>query len=169
MHTSDQDALTRMLKLQTQLQIEAYGADYSTFTPEQRMESFRQNFLSCVAELMEAMDETGWKPWASSNHINKEAFKKEMVDAWHFFMNCMLLGDMTAEDLAQGYMTKREINLQRQRDGYDGLNKCPACKRAYDDSSTRCKPAIHTVDRDSSGWCAVYGWVDESGVQMVVE
>lgn len=150
-------ALTEMLNLQTELQKAAYGADYSTFTDEQRMQSIRENVLSLFSEINEAMDETGWKPWASSNHINPDAYKAEMVDAWHFFMNLMLLGGMTAADLYNGYMIKREKNLQRQRDGYDGLNKCRTCHRALDDPSTRCKPAIHTIDKDVSGWCLATG------------
>ena len=63
---------------------------------------------------------------------------KEMVDAWHFFLNIMLaLGawdQATIPDVAEvftlGYIEKNAKNLQRQVEGYDGVaGKCPECHR----------------------------------------
>lgn len=109
--------------------------------PAVLMEQIRNNLLSLVAESIEALEETGWKPWASSNHINRAAFASEIVDIWHFFMNLMILGGVTADDLYEGYLKKHKKNRQRQLNGYDGLNKCPSCKRAYDDDAVECRAA----------------------------
>ena len=130
-----------MLEMQIKLQKEAYGIDLEGCNPEERMKYIRENTLALIDELMEALAETGWKPWASSNHLDTEAYKSELVDAWHFFMNLMALGAMTMEDLEEGYYKKRAKNAQRQRDGYDGVStKCPTCKRAFDDDAVMCRP-----------------------------
>lgn len=130
-----------MLEDQIKLQRETFGIDLERCAPEQRMQYIRENTLALIDELMEALNETGWKPWASSNHLDTEAWKSELVDAWHFFMNLMALGGMTMEDLEEGYYKKRAKNEQRQREGYDGVTtKCPICKRAYDDDAVHCGP-----------------------------
>lgn len=154
--------LTRMLEMQRKLQLMYNkGKAIEDFTPEERMAAIRENVLACTDELHEAMDETGWKPWATSNHINVEAFHSEMVDAWHFFMNLMLHSGMTSDDLYQGYVKKNAINIKRQADGYDGVStKCPACKRAYDDEAVKCYPAGTPVEDGTgrvteSAWCEV--------------
>lgn len=133
-----------MLKAQLQLQRGSFGADPTKMTPDERAEYIRSNVLALEDELHEALHEVGWKPWATDRSIDHEAFMKEMVDAWHFFMNLMLVGSgveiaprsdgtMEMEALAQWfgdrYMEKREVNADRQAEGYTGTDKCPACKR----------------------------------------
>lgn len=149
--------LREMLQAQRDLQRDAYGVDIgdpSQMSPGYAMESIRTNMLALIAEGVEALEETGWKPWATSNHINHNAFFSEMEDMWHFYMNLMIISGMTAEDLYNGYFKKRELNLQRQIEGYDGVaNKCPGCRRALDDEFTRCKRhgdlgIIYCVEKD---------------------
>lgn len=158
--------LSRMLQMQRELQL-VYnnGKTLEQFTDEERMQAIRDNVLACTAELHEAMDESGWKPWATSNHLNHEAFKAELVDAWHFFMNLMLHSGMTAEDLYDGYIKKNAKNVKRQADGYDGVStKCPRCHRAADDNAVECYP--HDVG-DGAWWCdEAKSDVDENGRQL---
>jgi dimeric dUTPase (all-alpha-NTP-PPase superfamily) len=129
------DRLVHMMEMQRKLQ-QRYndGRDLTEFDDEERIEAIRINVLACTSELHEALDETGWKTWASSNHINHKAFYGEIVDAWHFLMNLMLHTGMSAEDLYVGYIEKNARNQKRQDEGYDGVStKCPECKRAFDD------------------------------------
>lgn len=140
------DRLSSMIAHQEKLQREAYGSDLTGPMPDSiRMNLIRTNAFALIAEIIEATDETGWKPWATSNHIRQPAFNGEMVDAWHFFMNLMLLANPgkapaeLAHVLYAGYMAKREKNIERQRAGYDGVStKCPICGRALDDEGTPC-------------------------------
>lgn len=156
------DRLEEMLHLQNELQkVMPPIREFPSPDPAILMEQIRNNVLSLITELTEMLDETGWKPWATSNHINPEAFKSETVDAWHFMMNLMLLGGMTADDLYEGYLKKRKLNIKRQADGYDGLAKCPGCKRAYDDVAVKCN-AVSSM-RNAYRWCEVYGEVDHLG------
>lgn len=130
--------LEDMLAMQRELQKEYTGQDPVTLSPEGKMEYIRSQSLALTDEIHEVLAETGWKPWASSNHINLEAYKGEIVDGFHFFMNLMLVVGMTADELATGYDEKQKLNWKRIREGYTGLKKCPTCKRAYDDPATKC-------------------------------
>lgn len=147
------DMLTQMLRLQDELQTKINGISPMHIDGEEaKVEYIRNMTLALLDEMHEALNETGWKPWASSNHINEEAFKNELVDAFHFFMNLMLVVDMTPSELYIRYRRKREKNIKRQDDGYDGLDKCPSCKRAYDDDAVKCLP----VDTHGIGFCEHY-------------
>lgn len=107
------------------------------------------NFAACVKELSEATDEVGWKPWATNRDINYTRFMGEMVDAFHFFMNMMLCAGQglspadLAEDFTKAYLTKNEVNAQRQIQGYDGVTgKCEVCHRELIGKPPMC-PAGH--------------------------
>jgi dimeric dUTPase (all-alpha-NTP-PPase superfamily) len=128
------DRLNEMYDAQRDLQKTINGYDLADQTDEQRIVNIKENYVAIVQELGEVLNETGWKSWATSRHINTEAYKGELVDVFHFFMNLMLHVDMTPDDLYEGYLRKREVNVQRQLNNYDGVStKCPGCKRALDD------------------------------------
>lgn len=146
------DRLTQMFRLQYLLQTETYDINLHEMTDEQRIQFIKDNILAATDELHEAMAETGWKPWATSRHINEDAYLNEIIDLWHFVMNLVLATghhpDFLAEQFHQRYMAKRRKNIQRQEDGYDGVaGKCSQCKRALDDSAVNC------WKRGDQGWC----------------
>lgn len=128
--TSLDDAFTA----QRALQIESYGSDPGALPKDEAIEFIRWNILALEDELHEALGEVGWKPWATSSHINIRPYKGELVDAFHFFMNLCLVVGMTGDELLELYLEKRAINARRQEQGYDGVSeKCPKCHRALDD------------------------------------
>lgn len=113
----------------------------STLTAPLRMEYIREQALALSDELHEALAETGWKTWATSNHINRDAYAGELADVFIFFMNLMLIADITPSELMEIVRAKQIKNHKRQDDGYDGVTtKCPSCKRAYDDDAVKCTP-----------------------------
>lgn len=129
------------LEAQHQLQINSYGKDPASLTGEERAEFIRWNILAAEDELHEALAEVGWKPWATSRPLNYGAFKGELVDAFHFFMNLMLVAGITADEFLTAYQVKREKNAKRQIEGYDGVTgKCKDCGRALDDAAVECTP-----------------------------
>lgn len=118
------------------------GSPYD-MTPQQLAEFITWNHTALVVELSEMLGEVGWKPWASSRHVNHPAAMKEMVDAWHFFLNILnalaAMADLSMWEMARQfdlyYQEKNAKNLQRQVDGYDGITgKCPWCKRELSDA-----------------------------------
>lgn len=120
---------------------------------QQSCEYIKDMVLATTDELHELLAETGWKPWSTSWHVNVEAARGEWIDAWHFMMNLANKLGMTEEMIADMYERKAEINRQRIKDGYDGLNKCPGCGRAMDDPAVRC----YRYSDASGAWCSTLG------------
>lgn len=133
------DRLDTMLGMQLKLQIEHMGGDPTDpayLSGDEWADFMRWNAFALTDEIHEAMNEVGWKPWATSRHLNGLAFMKEMVDAFHFFMNMLLAANpgRNPEEIAQEffdlYHEKNTINAQRQIEGYDGVaDKCSTCRR----------------------------------------
>ena len=122
--------------------------------PDRKMAFLMETGLALIKEMGEALDETGWKPWASSNHINSDAYRGELADVFIFLMNAMLIDGMTTDELWRLVEAKQQINLDRQRNGYDGVStKCPGCKRAYDDGAVVCRPST-VATGGPPAWCA---------------
>jgi hypothetical protein len=129
------DRLAQMFKLQGELQRDTYGSHPGDIEdPAERIQFIKDMNLALQDELHEFLAETGWKPWATSRHINEESAKGELVDAFHFFMNLCMAVDLGPGELFERYVEKRMRNIKRQEEGYDGVaGKCPKCKRALDD------------------------------------
>ena len=135
-----EDRLGLMLGMQLELQQQHMkDGDPQTLTGDEMAEFMTWNFAACVKELSEATDEVGWKPWThgpNNRYINQPQFNKEMVDAFHFFMNMLLVANpgktpaQIADEFCRAYLAKNAINAQRQAEKYDGVTtKCPNCKR----------------------------------------
>src|SRR5690606_31870088 len=96
------DRLQQLLNSQENLQINSYGNSPSDLLPDQPAEAIdfiRWNVLALEDELHELLAETGWKPWATSKHVNLTAARSELVDAFHFFMNLALVLGMDGDAL----------------------------------------------------------------------
>ena len=130
------DRLSELFTRQTMLQatINGYTVDDPNMSDEMRIEHIKENVLACTAELHEALDEVGWKKWTESRHINHDALRNEIIDAFHFILNLALHAGMGADEFFDRFVAKNEKNLARQLEGYDGVaEKCPHCRRALDD------------------------------------
>lgn len=114
--------LQEMIDLQAKLQSETYGKDISKLDTREKIEAYRINMMALQDELHEALNEMSWKPWAKAEYFNGDRVQQELVDAWHFFMNLMIISGMDAEKLHLRYLAKRKVNIKRQEDGYDGVS-----------------------------------------------
>lgn len=128
--------LHEMIAAQRGLQ-EKLGYHLEQMTQNERIDYIKENALALTDELHEALAETGWKSWATSRHINHDAYLGELRDAWQFLTNMMLavepdpvkLADWFADALSE----KHGVN-HRRVGNYDGVStKCPSCKRALDE------------------------------------
>lgn len=151
---------------QNQRNIQAGIAD--GVAPADRPDHERMAFITemstgLVSEVHEALAETGWKSWATSNHIHHDAYRDELADTYLFLMNMMLAADITMVEFVKAIEAKQAKMVKRMADGYDGLNKCPECRRAYDDPAVECTPVDvgNPNDPDAGdpqpAWCQVYG------------
>jgi dUTPase len=157
MHTED------FLIKQRMLQELVNGSATWNNDPEKRAASFRENFLALQSELFEAMDEIGWKPWATSRHVNREAFISELADAYHFFLNLLLLVGCSGDEFDVAWKKKNAKNFQRYKEpgSYDGIStKCIMCARDVNDAGVEC---FLPVAGGTTGFCcpngARYTWV----------
>lgn len=133
--------LEQMFNIQEHAQINIYGdgVPFEEWDNERKIEFIKDMRIAIDDELAEFMGEIGWKPWATSRHINVDAAKGELVDVFHFFMNFCLVVEMGPKELFEKYLAKNKKNIKRQEDGYDGVSsKCPGCKRALDDDAVDC-------------------------------
>lgn len=135
------DRLTQMFESQRSLQLSMppLNRDPAKLHGEQRIQFFKDMHIALTDEMHEMLGEMSWKPWASAEYFHTDAVRGELVDVFHFFMNLWLATGANADDLYTAYLHKREKNLKRQQDGYDGVStKCGICRRALDDDAVLC-------------------------------
>jgi len=137
------DRFEELFRLQHDLQTESFGRNFQRMLAAERVVYIREMQQAAIMELCEALDEVGWKSWATSRHIERDAYVGELVDVLHFWINMLLaLGDdpiELAREVFARYETKGRLNAKRQADGYDGVSsKCPWCHRALDDPAVTC-------------------------------
>jgi hypothetical protein len=140
METDHLAGLRQMMNLQADLQRQL-NCDIRKMTPKMLMDYVREQTLACTDELHEALAETGWKTWAKNPHINEDAMRDELIDAWLFLLNLMNIAGMTPEALYVGHAKKVNNAIKRNNDKYDGVStKCPTCRRAFDNDAVDCRP-----------------------------
>lgn len=72
-----------------------------------------------VEELYEAIGNLKNKPWKQTERpTDVEAFKEELADVWHFFIELHILAGIDPEEIFRMYFQKTFINVNRQQNGY---------------------------------------------------
>ena len=70
-------------------------------------------------ELGEAMNCLKNKPWKATHMQTDEVhFKEELIDAFHFFVELLLVAGVEDKDLVDYYHKKSEVNKFRQASNY---------------------------------------------------
>lgn len=158
------DKFEELFKLQRELQVlmPPLGRDPAEIEdPEERIEFIMNTVYALEDELHELTSEIGWKPWATSKHINRDAALSEAVDAMHFLVNLFLALRASADEVMTVYRQKRQKNIDRQQAGYDGVNlKCSWCGRALDDQFVLCG---RSVDPNKPSYCQQKRETDRDG------
>lgn len=126
--------LDTLLAKQLELQQRVIRPDWHPMmlSDEERAETIKNMCLALADEVHEALGEVGWKPWASSRHLNRDAFVGELIDALHFLLSLFLLAEAGGEEIMAKYDAKNRVNHERQIKGYTGLEKDSA-GRALDE------------------------------------
>ena len=77
------ERLSMMLEMQRKLQLVMPPPNRvpADLRGEERATFVTWNMFAIEDELHEAIAEMGWKPWATSRHLNVDAMLKEMIDA----------------------------------------------------------------------------------------
>ena len=116
------DKLKEIFELQTKLQ-ERVAGDINSLVHNQ--DYINLNLLACYDELGEIMRETAWKNpnkikygWKKGQELNKENFKEEIIDLWHFLINLTISSGMNEDELFNRYCSKNKENHNRQDNNY---------------------------------------------------
>ena len=125
-----EDPLHRMLETQRMFQ-DRVDPRYKSNDLKERAAFIRDHFTHCVQELGEMLQEVpfykNWKDYSKMTDVElMEAFdktQKELIDAWHFFMNLMLATGMNSDIFFGLYCDKNKENIRRQDEGYDHTMK----------------------------------------------
>jgi dimeric dUTPase (all-alpha-NTP-PPase superfamily) len=103
-----------------------YGNYIENMSLKESVAFIKEMSIHLNQEVNEALYELPWfKPWKNYKNMTEvevyeafNRFREEMIDAWHFFMNIMLAGGITAEMLHGAYLAKNAENYERQKRGY---------------------------------------------------
>jgi dimeric dUTPase (all-alpha-NTP-PPase superfamily) len=132
------------------------GHDFETKTPEEQIEYVKIMILAIQDELMEALHETRWKPWATGEKmiVDRDKFGGELIDVLHFLLNLFLVNGWNEEDVFTAFWAKQNVNWQRQQNGYNAHStKCAnkLCRRALDEPGN---PLAYVRPGTADlGWC----------------
>ena len=134
---ANQNFLAGMFEGQVLLQARL-GHDFENMFDGERVEYVKNTILSIQDELMEALHETRWKPWATGEKmiVDRDKFGGELIDVLHFVINLFLVNGWNENDVFQAFWAKNIVNWQRQENGYDAVStKCAnqLCRRALDE------------------------------------
>jgi len=144
---------TSWLNSTLDLQRSAFEIDPPYLKEDERAEFIRWNVLAAEDELHEALNEVGWKPWATDRYFNRDAFVGELIDVMHFIANLLVTAGVTGDELSQRYHSKQQRNRYRQEIGYTGTDgKCPTCRRDFEDLKEAGK-ALEFVTYDGVQFC----------------
>lgn len=145
------------------MQREIYGNDLENMPEDDKRRYTDVMFRAATCELVEASDETDWKPWVVREpdapvFPNPHVFCSEIVDAQMFLANMLVAAGITDEEYEAIYRAKWEKNIARQRRGNyvsrKGVDKCKNCGRSFDDVQegpspgicSICEPALEGLD-----------------------
>jgi hypothetical protein len=85
-----------------------------------------QKFLKDITHhMMDELFEAGQHLKNAKSHratlvpeVDREAFKEELVDALHLYLELVIASGITLPELVESYMKKGEINVSRIKSGY---------------------------------------------------
>jgi dimeric dUTPase (all-alpha-NTP-PPase superfamily) len=123
------DIFEKIMERQLELQRLSFGIDPTELQSDERKQYVTAMAMALNVEVAEALQEIPWKPWATTDRFNREAYLLELIDALHFWMNLVLVATDNPMDIIEVYMRKAQINADRQHEGYTGEGKCPTCHR----------------------------------------
>ncbi len=124
------DQLTHMMGLQLEFQVFLYGQHPATLDTLARISYLRDMAIALQCETVEMLDEVGWKPWASSRHVNVELAQSELIDMGHFLFSLAAGLGMSPRKFYEKFLEKQTENRRRALEGYTGVaEKCVICGR----------------------------------------
>jgi hypothetical protein len=94
-------------------------SDYGRINDPRVQRAIRETAGYFVEELYEAINKLKNKPWKQTfRETDRDEFYEEIADAWHFWLEFIILCGMDPNAIQKFYYGKAEINDQRKTEGY---------------------------------------------------
>jgi hypothetical protein len=112
--------LEELLGSQLSSQLHRFGQHPASWSREERIEYIRTQTLGAVSELMEVLDETGWKPWKQDEYgaVDRGRYIDELSDVIIFITNLALAVGCTPDELSDAIRQTQDKNNRRIKEGY---------------------------------------------------
>jgi dimeric dUTPase (all-alpha-NTP-PPase superfamily) len=110
------DKFDEMFELQKKFQERLGNLPFKDYDSQQKFVNMM--FIAIVAESVETLNETPWKPWKKNQSLNYENYVSELVDVLHFFINLCIAYDISPEEVYHTFKRKNLINNNRLDNGY---------------------------------------------------
>jgi dUTPase-like protein len=110
------DIFNMQLGLQRVVREREGNPQLQDMSEDDRARSFTDNLAALIVELGEVSNEIGWKPWATDRSLDKTRYLGEMVDVAHFFVNLLLIAEITPDEFWLAYKIKHQRNMKRHED-----------------------------------------------------
>ena len=82
-------------------------------------QQFRNDMmLALIAEVIEAANETPWKPWKKHQSFDRKKFLEELADVQIFLINLVLSANANYKEFEKIVKSKINTNFKRQENGY---------------------------------------------------
>jgi len=125
---TNDDSLKIMMNMQTLLQ--ARIGKLQTYRDSNMHEKSKEIIYNahCIqAEIQELLDRLPWKAWKKYSQVELNGWTSqeqkiesifEVIDAFHFFLNILIILGISAEDVFAYYKSQNAENFDRQDRGY---------------------------------------------------
>ncbi len=75
--------------------------------------------LGVIEEVLEYLNSTGHKPWRP-NPLSREDQLEEITDILFFYLELVILGGFSWQEIEEEYVRKHAVNLERYRRAKEG-------------------------------------------------
>jgi len=108
-----------MVKYGIRANMSSFDFDHQYINNAKYQNKLRECVFYLTEELYEAMNLLKNKPWRKQNtKTDSVAFRKEIADALHFYVELCVLCGFTPDTLFKQYMNKAAVNEDRQKGDY---------------------------------------------------
>ena len=88
----------------------------NSYRGQERLKDFAWRITEEIAEAMLCLK---MRPWKITPQVtDKDHYYEEIIDAFHFFIELLIMSGLDAEKVTKLYLAKNEVNLWRQKSKY---------------------------------------------------
>src|SRR3979411_2182130 len=111
------DQLRELFRMQQALN-QRIGVNTDSMTEEEKTKWILNYCRAMSQEMSELTDSVPWKWWAKYQKFDEQNARVEVVDLFHFLISLAQVLGMSANDVLNAYVKKKDVNVKLQESGY---------------------------------------------------